>query len=133
MPDTGRNRSWIGRIRYRQGFAGYPTLRLMGLAETGTRALLGATLGCAANRDKASLARQLLHLLRPGMLILLDRAFDASAFPREVAATGVMLLARGTATRNPPVLEQLPDGSCLSDLDGLPVRIRQRICPSRMP
>jgi hypothetical protein len=36
VPDTDRNRSWIGRIRYRMGFAGYPTLRLMALAETGT-------------------------------------------------------------------------------------------------
>jgi len=58
VPDTGRNRSWIGKIRYRQGFAGYPTLRLMALAETGTRALLGATVGCAARRDEAGLARQ---------------------------------------------------------------------------
>jgi hypothetical protein len=123
VPDTGRNRSWMGRIRYRQGFAGYPTLRLMGLAETGTRALLGAALGCAASRDEAGLARQLLHLLHPGMLVLLDRAFDASAFLREVAATGAMLLARGTATRKPPVLEHLPDGSYLSQLDGLQVRI----------
>jgi hypothetical protein len=123
VPDTSRNRSWIGKIRYRQGFAGYPTLRLMALAETGTRALLGAALGCAANRDEASLARQLLHLLRPGMLVLLDRAFDASAFLREVAATGAMVLARGTATRHPPVLQHLPDGSYLSDLDGLQVRI----------
>ncbi len=123
VPDTSRNRSWIGRIRYRQGFAGYPTLRLMALAETGTRALPGAALGCAANRDEASLARQLLHLLRPGMLVLLDRAFDASAFLREVAATGATLLARGTSTRHPPVLEHLPDGSYLSHLDGLRVRI----------
>jgi transposase IS4-like protein/DDE family transposase len=123
VPDTGRNRSWIGRIRYRQGFAGYPTLRLMALAETGTRALLGAAVGCAASRDEAGLARQLLHLLRPGMLVLLDRAFDASAFLREVAATGAMLLARATSTRRPPVLEHLPDGSYLSDLDGLRVRI----------
>jgi hypothetical protein len=37
------------------------------------------------------------------MLVLLDRAFDASAFLREVAATGAMLLARGTSTRKPPV------------------------------
>lgn len=123
VPDTGRNRSWIGKIRYRQGFAGYPTLRLMGLAETGTRALLGAAIGCAASRDEVGLARQLLHLLGPGMLVLLDRAFDASAFLREVAATGAMLLARGTATRKPPVLEHLPDGSYLSQLDGLQVRI----------
>ncbi len=47
VPDTDRNRSWMGRIRYRMGFAGYPTLRLMCLAETGTRALLGATIGAA--------------------------------------------------------------------------------------
>jgi hypothetical protein len=123
IPDTGRNRSWIGKIRYRQGLAGYPTLRLMALAETGTRALLGATLGCAASRDEAGLARRLLHLLGPGMLVLLDRAFDAGAFLREVTATGAMLLARATSTRRPPVLEHLPDGSYLSDLDGLPVRI----------
>ena len=57
------------------------------------------------------------------MLVLLDRAFDASAFLAEVAATGAMLLARGTSTRCPPVLEHLPDGSYRSDLDGLPVRI----------
>jgi Insertion element 4 transposase N-terminal/Transposase DDE domain len=123
VPDTSRNRSWMGRIRYRQGFAGYPTLRLMALAETGTRALLGAAIGSAASRDEAHLARRLLPLLRPGMLVLLDRAFDASAFLRDVAATGAMLLARATSTRNPPVLEHLPDGSYLSHLDGLQVRI----------
>ncbi len=72
-----------------------------------------------ARRDEAGLARQLLPLLRPGMLVLLDRAFDASAFLREVASTGAMLLARGTSTRRPPVLEHLPDGSYRSDLDGL--------------
>jgi hypothetical protein len=123
VPDTGRNRSWIGKIRYRQGLAGYPVLRLMTLAETGTRALLGAAIGCKASRDEAGLARQLLPLLRPGMLVLLDRAFDASAFLAEVAATGAMLLARATSTRRPPVTGHLPDGSYRSDLDGLPVRI----------
>ena len=123
VPDTGRNRCWLGRIRYRMGFAGYPTLRLMALAETGTRGLLGAALGSAADRDEASVARRLLPLLRPGMLILLDRAFDANAFLAEVAATGAMLLARAKSTRNPPVLEHLPDGSYLPHLDGLKVRI----------
>ena len=56
--------------------------------------LLGATVGCATSRDESRLGR-LLHLLGPGMLVLLDRAFDASAFLAEVAATGAMLLARG--------------------------------------
>jgi hypothetical protein len=123
VPDTDRNRSWIGRIRYRMGFAGYPTLRLMALAETGTRGLLGATLGSAADRDEAHLARRLLPLLGPGMLVLLDRAFDGNAFLAEVDATGAMLLARARSTRNPRVLQHLPDGSWLSCLDGLSVRI----------
>jgi hypothetical protein len=34
-----------------------------------------------------------------------------------------MLLARARSARNPPVLRHLPDGSYLSDLDGLAVRI----------
>jgi hypothetical protein len=123
IPDTERNRSWIGKIRYRMGLAGYPTLRLMTLAETGTRALLGAAVGSAADRDESHLARRLLPLLRPGMLVLLDRGFDANAFLAEVAATGAMLLARAKATRNPRVLAHLPDGSYLSCLDGLAVRI----------
>jgi hypothetical protein len=57
------------------------------------------------------------------MLLLLDRAFDANAFLAAVAGTGAMLLARGKSTRNPPVLAHLPDGSYLSCLDGLAVRI----------
>jgi hypothetical protein len=123
VPDTDRNRSWMGRIRYRMGFAGYPTLRLMCLAETGTRGLLGATIGAADDRDEATLAVRLLPLLAPGMLVLLDRGFDSAAFLAAVHRTGAMLLARGRSQRVPPVLRHLPDGSYLSDLDGLAVRI----------
>jgi hypothetical protein len=68
-------------------------------------------------------ARRLLSLLRPGMLVLLDRAFDANAFLREVAATGALLVARAKSTRHPVVLGHLPDGPYLSDLGGLAVRI----------
>lgn len=55
-PDTGRNRAWLGRIHYRKGFAGYPTLRVMALVATGTRALLGAAVGGADDRDEPTLA-----------------------------------------------------------------------------
>ena len=54
---------------------------------------------------------------------MLDRAFDANAFLREVAATGALLLARAKSTRHPVVLGHLPDGSYLSHLGGLAVRI----------
>jgi hypothetical protein len=123
VPDTEGNRSWLGRIRYRMGFAGYPTIRLMTLVETGTRGLLGAALGSRTDRDEAGIARRLLPLLGPGMLVLLDRAFDATRFLTEITDTGAALLARAKSTRNPPVLGHLPDGSYRSELDGLPVRI----------
>jgi hypothetical protein len=123
IPDTGRNRSWIGKIRYQIRWAGYPTLRLMALAETGTRALLGATIGSAGDRDETALARRLLPLLGPGMLVLLDRAFDANWFFAEIHRTGAALLARARCSRNPQVAAHLPDGSYLSCIDGLDARI----------
>jgi hypothetical protein len=116
VPDTDRNRCWLGRIKYRMGWAGYPTLRLMTLVETGTRGLLGATLGSAGHRGggEVTLARRLLGHLGPGMLVLADRAFDTNAFLTEVAATGAHLLVRTKATRAPRVLAHLGDGSYLT-------------------
>jgi hypothetical protein len=123
VPDTGRNRAWLGRIRHRRGFAGYPLVHLMTLAETGTRGLLGAVIGCAADGDEPALARRLLHLLGPGMLVLMDRAYDATAFLAAVAGTGAHFLARAKASRSPLVLDVFPDGSYLADLGGLRVRV----------
>jgi hypothetical protein len=57
------------------------------------------------------------------MLVLLDRAFDATALLTEIAATGAQLLVRSKSTRHPAVLRHLPDGSYLSVLNGLAVRI----------
>ena len=65
VPDTSGNRAWLGKIRHRLGLAGYPALRLMALAETGTRGLLGVAVGSVSERDEARLARRLLHLLGP--------------------------------------------------------------------
>jgi hypothetical protein len=123
VPDTARNRAWPGRIRQLHGFAAYPALQLLALAETGTRSLLGAVIGAPSDGDELALARRLLHLLGPGMLVLADRAYDAGAFLAEVAGTGAHVLVRGRASRSPVVLAVLPDGSYLSRISGLDVRI----------
>src|SRR5262249_14418209 len=109
-------------IRCRMSWAGYPTLRLMVLAETGTRALLGATVGSVTDRDETALATRLLHLLRPGMLVLLDRGFDAGWFFAEVASTGAMLLARPCSSPTPQPRAHPPAGSSLSSRGGLAAR-----------
>jgi hypothetical protein len=127
IPDSDRNRCWLGRIRYKLVFAGYPTLRLLCLVETGTRGLLGAAiggvLGQPGDRDESHLARRLLPLLNKTMLLLADRAYDSGEFLTAVAQTGAKLLIRGGATRKPPVLRHLSDGSYRSDIAGLAVRI----------
>jgi hypothetical protein len=95
---------------------------LMTLCETGTRALIGAVFGSTGNSELAW-ARKLLHLLDGSMLVLLDRGFDAGTFLAAVAATRAQFLVRLTATRRPPVLRHLPDGSVLSLIGAVKVRI----------
>lgn len=122
VPDTLRNRAWLGKMQASLGETGYPVIQLMTLVETGTRALLGAAFGPAADGELAW-ARELLHLLDASMLVLLDRGFDAGEFLAQAAATGAQFLVRLNATRRPPVLRHLPDGSVLSLIGGVKVRI----------
>ena len=123
VPDSDRNRSWLGKTMTRLGLAGYPAMRIVALAETGTRGLLGAVIGGRGERSEVPLARKLVPLLRKGMLLLADRAYDAADLLKEVAATGAHVLVRGSASRKPAVEQALPDGSYLSHVDGLAVRI----------
>jgi hypothetical protein len=122
VPDTRRNRAWLGKMKASLGETGYPVIQLMTLVETGTRALLGAVFGATATGE-LDWARTLLHLLDETMLVLMDRGFDAGDFLAEVAATKAQFLVRLTAARRPPVLRRLPDGSFISVIGGVKVRI----------
>jgi len=122
VPDTPRNRAWLGKLKASLGETGYPVIQLMTLVETGTRGLLGAVFGPTADGE-VTWARQLLHLLDESMLVLADRGFDAGTFLAAIAATKAQFLVRLTATRRPPVLCCLPDGSVLSVIGGVKVRI----------
>ena len=79
VPDTARNRAWLGKMKASLGVTGYPAVELMTLTETGTRALLGAVSGPPATGE-TDYARRLLHLLDETMLVLMDRGFDGAAF-----------------------------------------------------
>ena len=122
VPDTGRNRAWLGKMNAALGVTGYPVIQLMTLCETGTRALLGAVFGSTAEGE-ITWARKLLHLLDATMLVLMDRGFDGGEFLAEVAATKAQFLVRLSSVRRPPVLGHLPDGSMLSLIGGVKVRI----------
>lgn len=118
VPDSGRNRAWLGRTSHH----GYPTVELMTLVETGTRALIGAVFGPTAEGE-TGYASRLLHLLRPDMLVLWDKGFDSNDFLAAVAATRAQVLGRLRSNRRAPVLARLADGSYLSVIGTVRVRI----------
>ncbi|WP_234042296.1 IS4 family transposase [Streptomyces marianii] len=122
VPDSERNRAWLGKVQARLGWAGYPMLRLMTLCETGTRGLVGAVFGPTSEYE-TTYARRLLPLVDAGMLVLADRGFDADDFLSETAATGAQFVVRVTARRRPAILAVLPDGSYLTRLGSLKVRV----------
>jgi hypothetical protein len=121
VPGTARNRAWLGKQAPSTGETGYPAIELMTLAETGTRALLGAVSG--PRTGETGYAAQLVHLLRPDMLVLTDRGFDSGGFLEAVAATRAQFLARLTSVRLLPVTAVLDDGTYLSRISGLTVRV----------
>jgi hypothetical protein len=122
VPDTAANRAWLGKMNAPNGETGYPVIQLMTLVETGTRALIGAVFGTTATGE-LDWARKLLHLLDETMLVLMDRGFDAGTFLAEIVTTKAQFLARLRACRRPPVLGHLPDGSVLSVIGEVKVRI----------
>lgn len=122
IPDTAANRALYGRAPVRHGRSGYPMLMLMTLVETGTRALIGAVFGPIGTGEIAW-AEKLLGRLAPSMLLLDDRGFDADGFLVKIAATGAQFLVRASARRRPPVLARLPDGSYLTVIAGLRLRV----------
>ncbi|WP_017583379.1 IS4 family transposase [Nocardiopsis valliformis] len=121
-PDSERNLTWLRKIHYQQGVEGYPRLQITTLCETGTRSLLGATLTRAPSGEPDQ-ARTLLDRLTPQMLVLADQAYQGNTFLGELATTGAQLLIRLHPRRRPRVETLLPDGSYLTHLDGLKLRV----------
>jgi hypothetical protein len=118
VPDSPRNRTYLGKRKD----AGYPSVRLMTLCETGTRALLGAVFG-PFRVGEPEYATRLLTLLTPQMLVLTDRGFDGDEFLCALAACGAQFLVRMNASRLPTVMAKLPDGSILTRIGGISVRV----------
>lgn len=121
-PDRPAVSAWLGKHRHRYGSDGYPMLKIMALCETGTRALIGAVFGPVATAETAY-AERLLPLLNPGMLLLNDRGFDSDAFLAKAAATGAQLLARLDGSRTPARWALLADGTYLTRIHGVRLRI----------
>ncbi|MGW1163837.1 IS4 family transposase [Streptomyces sp. NPDC002513] len=104
------------------GGTGYPQLRLLTLVACGTRTLIDAVFG-PTTMGETTYAPRLLPSLRPGMILLADRNFGAQRLLADIASTGAEVLVRLKNGRRMPVLARFPDGSYLSALGALRVRV----------
>jgi hypothetical protein len=122
IPDSPRNLAAYGKQAGSHGGSGYPLLRLVALAACGTRTLIDAVFGPASCGEQ-DYTRRLRRSLHAGMLVLLDRNFDVAALLGQLAATGADLLVRVKSNRTLPVLCRYRDGSWLSQIGAVKVRV----------
>jgi hypothetical protein len=122
VPDCPANLAVFTRQRIGTGISGYPQLRLAALVACGTRSVIGAVFG-PATQGELEYARRLTDSLRAGMLLLGDRNFSAAALLNQMAATGADLLVRCKANRNLPVVARCHDGSVLTRIGALTLRV----------
>ena len=100
----------------------------MAVVACGTRALLQIVFG-TTSRGEPGYAAQLVAGLHPGMLLLADRNFAVADLIGGIHRTGADLLIRVKAGRRLPVCRRCRDGSWISRIGGIEVRvIRCVIC-----
>jgi Insertion element 4 transposase N-terminal/Transposase DDE domain len=108
--------------RGNHGGSGYPSLRLSLLLTCGTRSILDATFD-PITTGELDQARALARSLQPGMLLLADRNYAAADLVRALAATEADLLIRCKTGRRLPVIARLADGSWLSVIGTVRIRV----------
>jgi Insertion element 4 transposase N-terminal/Transposase DDE domain len=129
VPDTKANDEHFGRPANATRAGAFPQVRWLAAAESGTGALVGATIGRYTVGEQ-TLARDLLPAFGAGMLVLADRNFLSHALARDVLATGAHILWRASASFRLAPIEVLADGSYLAVLyparkaDGPPITVR---------
>jgi hypothetical protein len=122
VADAAKVRARYRKQRGNHGGAGYPALRLSVLLTCGTRSIIDAVFG-PIGTGELDQARTLARSLRAGMLLLADRNYAAADLLAALAATKADLLIRCKNGRRLPVLTRYRDGSWLSTIGTLRVRV----------
>lgn len=122
VPDSAANQAEYVKHRGNNGGAGYPSLRLLVLVSCGTRTILDAVSGPTVHGE-TSYAPSLVRSLHKGMIVLLDRNFAVQALIEAITGKGAQVLVRVKEHRRLPVLKRFPDGSYLSRLGAVAVRV----------
>jgi hypothetical protein len=121
VPDTEDNLETFGKSGTGKRCSPFPQVRLVGLGECGTHAIIAAAFD-SCKVDERELATRILHDFEAGMLVLADRGYYSYDLWRDARARGADLLWRIKEINTFPVLEWLPDGSYRSEL--VPARMK---------
>ncbi len=127
VADTAANEAAFGRPGSGRGtgVGAFPQIRLVGLAECGTHALVGAAIGPQSDGER-TLAAGVLDALKPDMLCLADRGLFSFELWQRASATGAELVWRTKSNHVLPTLERLADGSYRSEIFAFEDRHRRR-------
>lgn len=115
VADTPANVAAFTKKGHRTGQGAFPQVRIVGLGECGTHAIVAAALDSWAVWERELFTR-ILGALQAGMLLLADRGFYSYDMWCASRDTGVELVWRIKDTVELPVLAWLPDGSFRSEL-----------------
>ncbi len=121
-PDTAANLTEFSKGGGNQGGTGYPMVRVLALVACGTRTIIDAVFG-TDRTGELGYADQLLRSTRAGMIVLADRNFAAATWISALSATGADVLIRVKNNRRLPIRRALPDGSFLSRIGRVEVRV----------
>ncbi|WP_120764921.1 IS4 family transposase [Mycobacterium syngnathidarum] len=123
VANSAANAAAFGRQTGRPDAAsGYPMLRLLTVVACGTRTVVDAVFG-PYRVGETSYAPTLLRCLKPGMLLLADRNFAATALVEQITAAEADLLIRCRDTRALPPIKRLSDRSWLARMGTVTVRV----------
>ena len=121
-PDTTANLHRFRRGGGHHGGTGYPMIRMLALLACGTRTIIDATFG-STSIGETTYAQNLIPALHRGMIVLADRNFAAQGLIAVIAETGAELLIRVKNGRKLPVCRRLRDGSYVSRIGPVEVRV----------
>jgi hypothetical protein len=121
VPDTPDNLKEFGKSGSGKRTSPFPQVRLVGLAECGTHAIVAAAFDSWKVYEREITAR-ILDAFEAGMLVLADRGFFSYELWRDALATGSDLAWRIKDDVDIPALEWLSDGSYRAEL--IPKRMK---------
>lgn len=121
-PDTPANLAVYRKGGSHHGGTGYPMVRLLALVACGTRTVIDAVFG-SIGRGETGYAADLVPAMGAPMIVLADRNFAAADLLAQIADRGADLLIRVKTGRRLPVCARCADGSWLSRMGPLEVRV----------